>query len=116
MPLAGTACNKIIYPELCLDKVPSFTLACAQLELRDVQSRTKLQERRRPSDLVEVVRLNGRAFQFLYKDEGECYRHVLCLHVLPETSLPNCAIKGIGCILMAGKGAKVCASYCCHSQ
>jgi hypothetical protein len=35
-----------------------------------VQSRTKLQERRRPSDLLEVVRLNGRAFQFLYKDEG----------------------------------------------
>lgn len=35
-----------------------------------MQSRTKLQERRRPSDLLEVVRLNGRAFQFLYKDEG----------------------------------------------
>ncbi|EIE20680.1 translation elongation factor P [Coccomyxa subellipsoidea C-169] len=44
-------------------------LGNVQLELRDVQSRTKLHERRRPSDLVEVVRLNGRAYQFLYKDE-----------------------------------------------
>ncbi|BDA42194.1 Elongation factor P [Coccomyxa sp. Obi] len=44
-------------------------LGNVQLELRDIQSRTKLQERRRPSDLLEVVRLNGRAFQFLYKDE-----------------------------------------------
>lgn len=46
------------------------SLCHAQLELRDLRSRTKVQERRRPSDLVEVVRLEGRPFQFLYKDEG----------------------------------------------
>ncbi len=41
-----------------------------QFELRDLVSRTKQQERKRPADLVEVVRLEGRPYQFLYRDEG----------------------------------------------
>ena len=39
-----------------------------QLELRDLATRTKQQERRRPGDQLEVVRLEGRPYQFLYRE------------------------------------------------
>ena len=46
------------------------TSAHVQMELRDLQAQTKLYERRRPSDVVELVRLEGRQFQYLYSAEG----------------------------------------------
>ena len=43
-------------------------LGTVQLELRDLATRTKQQERRRPGELLEVVRLEGRPYQFLYRE------------------------------------------------
>ena len=41
------------------------------MELRDLHAQTKLYERRRPSDMVELVRLEGRQYQYLYSDTGQ---------------------------------------------
>ncbi len=43
-------------------------LGNVQLELRDVLSKTKQQERRRPYDMVEVVRMEARQYQYLYTE------------------------------------------------
>ncbi len=44
--------------------------AMVQIELRDLHAQTKLYERRRPSDMVELVRLEGRQYQYLYSNAG----------------------------------------------
>ena len=49
-----------------------------QMELRDLQSQTKVHERRRPSDMMELVRLEGRSYQVLYATAGATYT----LHML----------------------------------
>jgi hypothetical protein len=41
-----------------------------QFELRDLVMRNKHQQRQRPYDLVEVVRLEERKFQCLYREGG----------------------------------------------
>ena len=43
-------------------------LGIVQLDLRDVMGKNKQQERRRPSDMVEVVRLQSKQFQYLYTE------------------------------------------------
>ena len=43
-------------------------LGNVQLELRDVLSKTKQQERRRPDDMVDVVRLEAQQYQYLYTE------------------------------------------------
>ena len=59
-----------------------------QMELRDLQSQTKLHERRRPSDMMELVRLEGRSYQVLYSTAG-----ALCAsdasHVLEDPAQCN---------------------------
>jgi translation elongation factor P/translation initiation factor 5A len=41
-----------------------------QLELRDLQSGAKQQHRKRPADTVDVVMVEGRPYQFMYKEQG----------------------------------------------
>jgi elongation factor P len=61
--------------------------AYLQVELKDIRDGTKLNERFRSSETVERVHLDGRAYQFLYRDadqhtfmESETFEQI----VLPE--------------------------------
>ena len=51
-----------------------------QLELRDVKLGRKTQERRRPYDMVEVVRVESHTYQFLFEEglgpseQTECFQ------------------------------------------
>ena len=60
------------------------------MELRDLQAQTKLYERQRPSDMVELVRLEGRQYQYLYSSAGQlCPTPSLeyCCHITPSEKL-----------------------------
>ena len=60
-----------------------------QMELRDLQSQTKVHERRRPSDMMELVRLEGRSYQVLYATAGAscAITHCMCLRNLVQSPM-----------------------------
>lgn len=48
---------------------------CAQLELRDLARGNKVHGRWRPSDPIEVVRLDTKAYQYLYAEGAAHWMH-----------------------------------------
>ena len=71
-----------------------------QLELRDLATRTKQQERRRPGDQLEVVRLEGRPYQFLYR-EGAPSSSSSCMVIARALGQPACMCSGASVVIRA---------------
>lgn len=60
-------------------------LGNVQLELRDVGTKSKKPLRLRPSDMINIVRLDERQYQFLYRDSGS-------LHCMDQETFEQIAI------------------------
>ena len=78
-----------------------------QLELRDLATRAKQQERRRPGDLLEVVRLEGRPYQFLYR-EGMPALCSSCINRYKAGRQPAYVPAWCMCMPVCMRGSAVC--------